>query len=168
MYEAWIHWTIGGATVAGGLILPDPWRVSSDQQRLLYDVLQLSLLAGVHHRSALWLDDVFNTHEESCICAIQPVSQFLLHSPCLGTVWQDASTQALKKETLVEVEMPDCQTVRSLLQAFQARPFLARESEKKERKSFLTRRRIEYPSYFLQCASKQRLQVSAENTIEVR
>lgn len=90
LYEAWIHWTIGGATVAGGLILLDPWRGSSDQQRLLYDVLQLSLLAGVQHRSALWLDDVFNTHEESCICAIQPVSWFLLHSPCLGTVWQDA------------------------------------------------------------------------------
>ena len=36
------------------------------------------------------------------------------------------SRQALREETLVEVEMPDCQTLRSLLLVFQACPFLAR------------------------------------------
>lgn len=53
-------------------------------------------------------------------------SFFIVHvsAPCSRML----STQALKKETLVEVEMLDCQTVRSLLQAFQARPFLARKS----------------------------------------
>lgn len=53
-------------------------------------------------------------------------SFFIVHvsAPYSGRL----STQALKKEALVEVEMRDVQTLRSLLQAFQACPFLARKS----------------------------------------